>query len=371
MASPAEGDRPARRGPVARVLETAAQMVTRLAALGTLAAWLAPWFWLCELLCHYRLQFGLAALGAAAVFGLLRRPRWVLGAGLVAVVNLWHPATLLLPAAPRAATANPSPTTAAPTGTPPPTATAAAVATGTGTATPPDATLRLVSFNVLRDNRHFGAAVEYVRMQEADVLVLLEVDAEWCAAFDALRTRLPHRHAEARPDTFGVAIYSRWPLVRPQTIAADELGHPLLVVRVDHPRRPFTLLAAHPLPPISAELAAQRDRYLARLTKLAAASDGPTVVAGDLNVTSYAPRFTELVHTADLVDSRQGIGWQPTWPGAWWPLWIPIDHVLVSPEIGVRRRAVGPPLGSDHSPVIVDLELPAAADRADAATAEP
>ena len=37
---------------------------------------------------------------------------------------------------------------------------------------------------------------------------------------------------------------------------------------------------------------------------------------------------------------------------------LPLDHVLVGTGIGVLATRVGPPLGSDHLPLIVDLALP-------------
>ena len=36
---------------------------------------------------------------------------------------------------------------------------------------------------------------------------------------------------------------------------------------------------------------------------------------------------------------------------------IPIDHVLVTPQWLVVEREVGPNLGSDHLPVIVQIAL--------------
>jgi endonuclease/exonuclease/phosphatase (EEP) superfamily protein YafD len=39
---------------------------------------------------------------------------------------------------------------------------------------------------------------------------------------------------------------------------------------------------------------------------------------------------------------------------------LAIDHVLASPEIGVRDYLVGPDLGSDHLPVVAGLVLPSA-----------
>jgi endonuclease/exonuclease/phosphatase family metal-dependent hydrolase len=37
---------------------------------------------------------------------------------------------------------------------------------------------------------------------------------------------------------------------------------------------------------------------------------------------------------------------------------IPIDHVVVSPEVRVTDRRVGPDVGSDHLPVEATLAIP-------------
>ena len=41
-----------------------------------------------------------------------------------------------------------------------------------------------------------------------------------------------------------------------------------------------------------------------------------------------------------------------------WPLRVPIDHVLVSSELGVASYAVGRDFGSDHLPLFATLRLP-------------
>ena len=62
-----------------------------------------------------------------------------------------------------------------------------------------------------------------------------------------------------------------------------------------------------------------------------------------------------LVGTTGLCDTRAGFGYQGSFPASSAILRIPIDHVLVSCEVGVRARRIGPDVGSDHLPVIVDL----------------
>jgi len=62
----------------------------------------------------------------------------------------------------------------------------------------------------------------------------------------------------------------------------------------------------------------------------------------------------------------QGFGNHPTWPadiltsapaGLTEVLRIPIDHGLVSRDIGVVRRVVGPFCGDPHLPVLFEFEF--------------
>ena len=73
----------------------------------------------------------------------------------------------------------------------------------------------------------------------------------------------------------------------------------------------------------------------------------------------WGAHFRRLVHDSGLRDSAQGRGVHPSWPAIDPLLRIPIDHCLLSPCIGLVDRRVGPDIGSDHYPLIVDFVLPA------------
>jgi len=38
---------------------------------------------------------------------------------------------------------------------------------------------------------------------------------------------------------------------------------------------------------------------------------------------------------------------------------LPVDHCLVSPSVALVSRTVGPDVGSDHRPLLVEFSLPA------------
>ncbi len=92
--------------------------------------------------------------------------------------------------------------------------------------------------------------------------------------------------------------------------------------------------------------------------------DGHEVVAATLVFpgatnwsTPWSPHFRRLLRDSELRDVARGRGLSPTWYPTPLPLGIPIDHVLVSDEIGVAQREVGPDLGSDHRAVRVELSF--------------
>ncbi len=87
------------------------------------------------------------------------------------------------------------------------------------------------------------------------------------------------------------------------------------------------------------------------------------VIIGDFNSTPWTRTFQSFLQQGHLVNSQQGYGAQSTWPAAWpSALRIAIDHCLHSDGLLTLSRSIGPPLDSDHRPLIVELQLLSEAD---------
>lgn len=300
-------------------------------AAASIAALLAPLGWPFELFAHFRWQVGAAAAALLVASLALRRP-WMMAVTFAALAAQSLPG--LLPG--RTAVAH----------------------TVTNECAGP--ALRVVTANVQYENTAHAPLVEWLARSDADVIALQEVTPEWQAALAPLGSRYPHRLVLARDDPYGIALLSRWPL-GDETGAVDLAGDglPSLVGTLELPEgRELRMMALHTRWPVTRERQRQRDHALQAAAQLAAGGDVPTVLSGDLNLTPYAPEFARMVEASGLRDSLDDVAWRPTWQAGFWPLALPIDHVLVPRDACVVARQIGPDMGSDHRPLAVTLRLP-------------
>lgn len=281
-------------------------------------AWLHPWLpWWAELPMHctalHALLFALVGAGLAAV----RAWRWAAVCATAAVLHAL-PALGWIGARPPA---------------------------GDGPA------LRVLVANVLTSNDRHQALLDLVARERPDAVAVLEIDEEWLAALRGLDRDYPHRVVETRDDNFGIALWSRVPLVGAAVRTLGPFALPVIDARLagDVPAR---LLVAHPPPPITGEYAAARDAMLGGLATLAAA-DPRTLLVGDLNCAPWTARLRALRRDGNLADSRAGFGSHATWPPGLGPLGIPIDHALHGPGLTTVERHVLDAIGSDHRPILV------------------
>ena len=161
----------------------------------------------------------------------------------------------------------------------------------------------------------------------------------------------------SRSDNFGIALFSRLPIVESRIVETGGRaspgitegrrgGVPTILAALDSGRGELRIVATHPPPPVGRSFARRRNRHLRELPRHTEGST-PVLLLGDLNTTPWNYHFRRLVRDTGLVDSSRGWGVQTTWPRGNPLLRVPIDHCLHSPEITIVRRAIGPAVGSE------------------------
>lgn len=303
------------------------------AAIAMLLGELGRFYWLFELGSHFLVQY-LFGFGITAAYFLVRRRwRWFIVAVMLSIVPVWRLATYA------SFEVN------------------AAAAAGSHR-------LRIMTINVHASSNRYDLVRAEIERLDPDIVFLPENTDRWAAGLAPLRARYPYVVDGQSPSVFSLFLFSRIPLSDAAIIKLPEPdGFPAIVARVcpeaaSGGRTCLRIVGIHPPPPLDGRIAAERDAALQALPALIAGQEAErTVLLGDFNCTPWSPLFRDLLTATGLRDSARGFDVSPTWASHWLPFGIKIDHILVGKAIAVDDHAVGGEVGSDHFPVIADLQF--------------
>ena len=310
------------------ILFGCAQVVSGSAALFTVLSVFASLFLLGELLVHFKVFYLLGAAASAGAFALGRRWRWLVFAVLLVAIHLPGVLVWYLPV---------------------PDTPAGLV----------ESNLRIVTANLLKSNLKHDLFLEFIEGADPDVIFIQELDDAWAESLHALDEDYPYNAVMPSPGDFGVALFSRIPLDPVEITYFTDSVLPWVHAGLTVNGRHLSVLSYHTWPPISRERLETRDGDLDFLAKYVADAEDLVLVAGDFNVTPWSPSYKKMIRASGLKNARRGFGIKPTWAGIPSPVaLLPLDHVLLSPEIAVKSLRVGPRIGSDHRPLIVEFAVP-------------
>ena len=225
--------------------------------------------------------------------------------------------------------------------------------------------------NLRYDNIRLDALERRVAERRPDLVALQEVRGEGERLLRRLSRDYPHQHRCRGASPVGdVAILSRHAIVRGTARCARGLA----VATIEAPGATFTFGSLHlhwPWP-------APQPRHLAAIEPLLGELSAPAILAGDFNAVPWsdAVRRIERAMGGRAVRGIGGTRIDPDWPAVLQPLWnLPIDQLVITPDVAVGPVAVLPLVGSDHASVVVTLSPPttggsivAHANRREAAT---
>jgi endonuclease/exonuclease/phosphatase (EEP) superfamily protein YafD len=291
-----------------------------LLAVASLAAYFGRLSWVLDNLASFRPQMT-AGLALSTLFLFVGRwPRTATVVGMVMLINL---ATLL------------------------PLFIASPSATGASE-------VRILSFNLLSDNENFDEVIEYIGETKPDLVVLHEASLPWEEAIAEAGLGYDITITKHDNDIFGSLVLA------PPGAEVESFGFRIADPRAVEIRMPagLTVLAIHPLSPSTNRRAGLRDQQLEFAGQWVTEQSTPVVVVGDFNAGPFNYPYRRLRAATGLKDSIRGYGLENSYPVAAPPiLRVSIDHLLYSEGVAILGRTLGPALGSDHFPLLIDLSL--------------
>ncbi len=220
--------------------------------------------------------------------------------------------------------------------------------------------LKVLSYNVLWDNKQYDQAIALIDRQQPDIAVFQEAQAPWAKALSVLKSDYPYQISVPKLE---IEVHSKFPLENTH-IELYGTYRGLVISDLTIGDRQVKFIATHAYPQLyfghqgwtirNQHLEIGIGAYVRQLSL-------PVIVIGDLNVTMWSPFYRSMIQTSGLYNARQGFGILPTQSAIAPQLSVfsaPIDHCLISPEILVQDFQLGNNIGSDHLPIIADLLIP-------------
>jgi endonuclease/exonuclease/phosphatase (EEP) superfamily protein YafD len=215
---------------------------------------------------------------------------------------------------------------------------------------------KVFALNVWGRNRSYDQVIDLVRREDPDVVVMIEVTREWRRALMALTRDYPYHLDCVGKSNCDLMLFSKRKWVSAAALHDYRTYASVIEARIEFDDGPLTVIGTHLMRPIGiGDLEGQMAQTEVLARRIEAAS-GRTLVVGDFNAVPWGRVVTTL-------ETRTGLrvlpGLEGTWPAPMpWPLRLPIDQAMASPDTIVASRRIGPAVGSDHAPVIVQLAKP-------------
>jgi endonuclease/exonuclease/phosphatase (EEP) superfamily protein YafD len=223
--------------------------------------------------------------------------------------------------------------------------------------TPGAATLKLVQFNVWAENHDAAGTLDWIRAQQADVVLLEEGGGASWRIVKGLRATYPYAISCDGKRYCDTWIFSRFPIVQHRGFYEDHLPLAGAWATLRHPGGDFTVAATHFVWPIPAGRQQAQSRLL--VSALARFPRDALIVTGDFNSTPWSWSLRRQDKALGLERRTRALASWPTGDfsrvaRAPFPL-LPIDHVYAGKAWKTVSVERGPSLGSDHRPVVVTL----------------
>jgi endonuclease/exonuclease/phosphatase (EEP) superfamily protein YafD len=227
--------------------------------------------------------------------------------------------------------------------------------------TQPPKKLRIFFANVRLESREKAAMLREIRDADPDIVVFVEFSFWWRNAVVHSPMMAAYSYGSGlSPDQAAgnsVNILSKLPL---KSDTREWIAERCVeTIEIPIGSQTLQLVGIHAPRPMK-----YRDNdysgFWSRALPLLLEKHGPTIVIGDFNATQYSRVYQQL-KAGGLRSAHEdrGRGHAVTWPnGQYLVPPIRIDQALLSADISCLGISEGRGLGSDHKPLILDVEIP-------------
>lgn len=226
----------------------------------------------------------------------------------------------------------------------------------------PDDTISILIANVLITNRKSAEFLQIAADADADMLLVMEVDQWWVDQLQPLKKPYPYVMEYPLDNAYGMALYSRLPLINPEIKFLNRKDVPSFHARVSLPSgKAFMFHGVHPVAPVPSKKypdnKGENEVALLKIGEIVASESLPSIVAGDYNDVSWSHTSRLFGHSGKLKNVRLGRGLYNSFDATSMIMRWPLDHYFVTSEFALLELERLPSFHSDHFPIYIKLVL--------------
>ena len=204
----------------------------------------------------------------------------------------------------------------------------------------------------LSSSDEYSSTMHSLLSSDVDVISLQEYTPYWDNYLpEQLRTRYPYQLTMTRIDPYGMAIFSKYPLSKSDTLLFEDFEdvpslHASIILNAE---TEVHFVSSHTMPPVNDKTYDRIRSYFELIGRYVKEIEEPVITLGDYSLPSWSDEIKLFKRVAELRDSRRDI--VPGTPGRQIFLFnIPIDHIFYTNEIectafGTISDSTATPLG--------------------------
>lgn len=217
--------------------------------------------------------------------------------------------------------------------------------------------LRMLTCNVRMSNQNAEKLLGLLHRKNPDIILLTETNFAWIEKVAVLEYEYPHRILQPQENTYGMALYSKFPLENSEVKFLVEEEIPSIHTNIKIKGLTVQFIGLHPRPPAPWTNEENKDLELIKAASLTNHNLNPTVVTGDMNDVCWSKITKAFKAISGLKDPRVGRGFFNTYNANIPFFRYPVDHFFVSDHFKLREIRKLKHVGSDHFPVLLEVNL--------------
>ena len=224
-----------------------------------------------------------------------------------------------------------------------------------------DSNISILIFNVLMENTNYDGVLQFIKEQNADVVLLAEPNESWSVNLASLSEIYHYQVSHILENHYGMMFFSKLEIhdTEIQFIIQDDIPSIHTQIRL-RSGDSIAFHGVHPRPPVPEERgrSTERDGELLLVGKAVRESNLPCIVAGDLNDSAWSYSTRLFKRISGLLDPRVGRGFFNTFHAKYKIFRLPLDHVFHSHHFRlIDLQRIKNSCGSDHFPVWIHLSF--------------